>query len=229
MKISRAKTFAALLGLKWVWSWIWHDVTTTSCDACCRSKSQLWRRFLNINVRGARFLLETKMLLVLRLRAAIWTKISPALPKILHTTLTTIFRQLCQTILVQLKKIMAFTARCIPRLTASIRFAFRPRSLLQTRSFSVCSRCRTDGVFRELTEMRTRVPFIEAFKKHQEEAIKSQPMSTVKVERDLNPKTMSDSYTRIVSHVTVSRGRSRELMQVDIASRSRPMASGLVY
>ncbi|KAE9375593.1 Thioesterase/thiol ester dehydrase-isomerase [Stipitochalara longipes BDJ] len=46
--------------------------------------------------------------------------------------------------------------------------------------------------------MRTRVPFIEAFKKQQNEPNTPRPTSTDKVERDLNPKTMSDSYTRII-------------------------------
>jgi acyl-coenzyme A thioesterase 9 len=50
--------------------------------------------------------------------------------------------------------------------------------------------------------MRTRVPFIEAFKKQQNETNESRLEATAKVERDLSPKTMSDSYTRIVSHVT---------------------------
>jgi acyl-coenzyme A thioesterase 9 len=50
--------------------------------------------------------------------------------------------------------------------------------------------------------MRTRVPFIEAFKKQQNETNESRPEATAKVERDLSPKTMSDSYTSIVSHVT---------------------------
>jgi acyl-coenzyme A thioesterase 9 len=52
--------------------------------------------------------------------------------------------------------------------------------------------------------MRTRVPFIEAFKKQQDETSKSPPVSTEKVERDLTPKTMSDSYTKIVGHVIKS-------------------------
>jgi acyl-coenzyme A thioesterase 9 len=58
-------------------------------------------------------------------------------------------------------------------------------------------------VYRELTAMRTRTPFIEAFRK-QKEGKGSPPISTDKVQRDLSPKTMSDSYTRVVcpSHMT---------------------------
>lgn len=99
---------------------------------------------------------------------------------------------------------MASKARYLPRLTTSIRDALRPQFHQQTRVFSACSRCRTDGVFRELTEMRTRVPFIEAFKKQQDETSKSPPVPAEKVERDLAPKTMSDSYTKIVGHVIIS-------------------------
>ena len=50
--------------------------------------------------------------------------------------------------------------------------------------------------------MRTRTPFIEAFKTQQNEKHKAQPASTEKVEIDSTPKTMSDSHTKIVGHVT---------------------------
>lgn len=46
--------------------------------------------------------------------------------------------------------------------------------------------------------MRTRVPFIEAFRNQQNGTTKSQATSTKKVERDLTPKTMSDSYTKVI-------------------------------
>ena len=125
---------------------------------------------------------------------------------------------------------MANKVKDLPRLTLpSIRRARRPQLPVQSRAFSACSRCRTDGVFRELTEMRTRVPFIEAFKKQQSETTKSRPVSAEKVERDLTPKTMSDSYTRIVSCVTHPQWAGKELNEIDITSGSRSMASGLVY
>jgi acyl-coenzyme A thioesterase 9 len=73
-------------------------------------------------------------------------------------------------------------------------------------------------VYRELTAMRTRVPFIEAFKNQQKETKKPQPTSTDKVERDMSPKTMSDSYTRIVNHVTSLKHGGMELMKIDIAA-----------
>jgi acyl-coenzyme A thioesterase 9 len=49
--------------------------------------------------------------------------------------------------------------------------------------------------------MRTRIPFIEAFRKQQENAHTLKPESTEKVERDLSPKSMSHSYHRVVGHV----------------------------
>lgn len=49
--------------------------------------------------------------------------------------------------------------------------------------------------------MRTSTPFIEAFKKQRDEKTKTQPVSTDKVERDLSPKTMQDSHTKVVSHM----------------------------
>lgn len=60
---------------------------------------------------------------------------------------------------------------------------------------------RTDGVFRELTAQRTQIPWIEAFRKKQQEghqgpdqgAQQSSPQ-----ERDLSPKKMKDSYYSVV-------------------------------
>lgn len=68
----------------------------------------------------------------------------------------------------------------------------------QIRCFSACTRFGTDGVYRELTAMRTRTPFIEAFRKQQDEKDNAPSVSVEKVERDLTPKPVSDSYTRIV-------------------------------
>ena len=107
---------------------------------------------------------------------------------------------------VQLAIIMASKVRSIPRLILPrIRSALHPQLPGRSRPFSACSRCRTDGVYRELTAMRTRVPFIEAFRNQQNGTTKAQPTSTEKVERDLTPKTMSDSYTKVVSHVIQSK------------------------
>jgi hypothetical protein len=125
---------------------------------------------------------------------------------------------------------MASKVRYVPRLRfMSVWGALRSSSHLQTRSFSACSRCRTDGVYGELSAMRTRTPFIEAFRKQQNGTGNSKPVSTETVERDLSPKTMSDSYTSVVSHVTLSSRRVGGLMREDIASSTRSMASGLIY
>jgi acyl-coenzyme A thioesterase 9 len=48
--------------------------------------------------------------------------------------------------------------------------------------------------------MRTRTPFIEAFRKQQVNKL-AKPVSTDIVERDLSPKSMSDSYHKVVCHI----------------------------
>jgi len=68
------------------------------------------------------------------------------------------------------------------------------------------SRC-TDGVYSDLTAMRTRTPFIEAFRKEQEcksSADASTPAHGPAPDKapSLSPKSMSDSYHRVASHVT---------------------------
>jgi len=75
------------------------------------------------------------------------------------------------------------------------------------RYFSVSSPCRTDGVYSELTAMRTRTPFIEALRKEQERKSSAQSASPAHESRpepapSLLPKSMSDSYHRVVGHVT---------------------------
>src|ERR1039457_6187499 len=86
---------------------------------------------------------------------------------------------------------------------------YKPRALLhpklklqtRTRNFSACSCYRTDGVYQELTAMRTRTPFIEAFRKQQDEKNKKVHVPAEQMHRDLMPRTMADSYHRVVSHV----------------------------
>jgi hypothetical protein len=92
------------------------------------------------------------------------------------------------------------TSRLIPRPRLILRSSPFIRSI---RSFSASSRWRTDGVYQELTAMRTRTPFIEAFREQQKGLVKA-PISTENVERDLSPKSMSDSYHRVVGskHMT---------------------------
>lgn len=89
------------------------------------------------------------------------------------------------------------------RLRGCLRAASRPVQRRRLRCFSATAATRTDGVFSELTAMRTRIPFIEAFKKQQEEkkAGGPEPQSTDKPQRDLSPKTMADSHHQVVSHV----------------------------
>ncbi|KAL8979995.1 MAG: hypothetical protein Q9205_004809 [Flavoplaca limonia] len=59
----------------------------------------------------------------------------------------------------------------------------------------------TDGVFKELTEMRVRTPWIEALRKKEEEGIDPTQRSNnpaTPSNRDLTPKRMLDSYHRVV-------------------------------
>lgn len=70
----------------------------------------------------------------------------------------------------------------------------------QLRCFSAASKFYTDGVYQGLTAMRTRTPFIEAFRKQQENKV-AKPVSTDDVERDLSPKSMSDSHHKVVCHM----------------------------
>lgn len=90
--------------------------------------------------------------------------------------------------------------------TSSLRASFSQKK----RAFSAGPRCSTDGVYSELTAMRTRTPFIEAFKRQQDQAKENVATSEAgvsegekigekKIERDLSPKTMADSYHRVVS------------------------------
>jgi len=60
----------------------------------------------------------------------------------------------------------------------------------------------TDGVFSGLTDHRDRIPWIEAFKEQQREQAgkgsSSGNNAHQKVERDMTPKKMSDSYHRVI-------------------------------
>ncbi|KAL8733351.1 MAG: hypothetical protein Q9166_002175 [cf. Caloplaca sp. 2 TL-2023] len=71
----------------------------------------------------------------------------------------------------------------------------------KTRQLHVSPRRLTDGVFKELTEMRVRTPWIEALRKKEEEGIDPTQRSSTPAtpaDRDLAPKRMSDSYHRVV-------------------------------
>ena len=75
----------------------------------------------------------------------------------------------------------------------------------QHRCFTQTPRCGTDGVYRELTAMRTSIPFIDAFKAQQlrkegkapEQKEDEKPLEPV----DTTPKRMSDSFHRVVSQL----------------------------
>jgi hypothetical protein len=75
------------------------------------------------------------------------------------------------------------------------------------RYFSPSTPPRTDGVYSELTAMRTRTPFIEAFRKEQERKSSADAPApahgpTPDKVLSLSLKSMSDSYHRVASHVT---------------------------
>ncbi|ETN40252.1 uncharacterized protein HMPREF1541_04528 [Cyphellophora europaea CBS 101466] len=57
---------------------------------------------------------------------------------------------------------------------------------------------KTDGVYKELTEMRVRTPWIEALRKSKETGNQSSAAPQDPPEPDLTPKKMSDSYVRVV-------------------------------
>ncbi|KAH8687813.1 hypothetical protein BGZ60DRAFT_522455 [Tricladium varicosporioides] len=85
-------------------------------------------------------------------------------------------------------------------LSRSVTAAIRPIEPFRFRAFSAYTRCCTDGVYQELTAMRTRTPFIEAFKKQQDPQGRKDaaPVPSEKVERDVSPKFMSESYHKVI-------------------------------
>ncbi|KAL8629360.1 hypothetical protein Q9189_004933 [Teloschistes chrysophthalmus] len=73
--------------------------------------------------------------------------------------------------------------------------------IISARRLHVSPIKQTDGVFKELTEMRVRTPWIEALRKKQEEGIDPTKKSSTPAtpsDRDLAPKKMSDSFHRVV-------------------------------
>ena len=70
-----------------------------------------------------------------------------------------------------------------------------------SRAFHSSPAPRTDGVFRELTSMRVKKPWVEAFRQQQSEGKKpTEPSgkSEVPKDRELTPKHMDDSYHSVV-------------------------------
>jgi acyl-coenzyme A thioesterase 9 len=91
-----------------------------------------------------------------------------------------------------------------PLLHASSRCQVRPIRRIYDctgRSFHVSACSKTDGVFAALSEMRTKTPWVEAFRQKQredEQGSKAGRQDNVPEERDLTPKKMSDSHHSVV-------------------------------
>jgi hypothetical protein len=72
---------------------------------------------------------------------------------------------------------------------------------LSRRQFTACATRSTDGVFRALTENRVRTPWIEALRKQREDGTdptKASGKPETPSDRDLSPRSMSDSYHSVV-------------------------------
>ena len=71
----------------------------------------------------------------------------------------------------------------------------RSRALRRFHATPICS---TDGVYRELTNMRVATPWVEALRKQREEGPNPTKTLNTPTDRDLKPKKMSDSFHRVV-------------------------------
>jgi hypothetical protein len=72
---------------------------------------------------------------------------------------------------------------------------------LSRRQFTACATRSTDGVFRALTENRVRTPWVEALRKQREDGTdptKASGKPETPPDRDLSPRSMSDSYHSVV-------------------------------
>ena len=72
---------------------------------------------------------------------------------------------------------------------------------LSRRQFTASATRSTDGVFRALTENRVRTPWIEALRKQREDGTdptKASGKPETPPDRDLSPRSMSDSYHSVV-------------------------------
>lgn len=101
--------------------------------------------------------------------------------------------------------------RCLLRRMAFARFspkAFRasepPAKLLagilnrSNRTFLTCPIWQTDGVYRDLTNMRVRTPWIQALRESKKEAATMPGKPAKPASRDLKAKRMADSFHRVV-------------------------------
>ena len=98
------------------------------------------------------------------------------------------------------------------------------------RQLHVTPAYRTDGVYRDLTNMRVRTPWVEALRKQRADGIdptKKSDTPATPANRDLRPKRMSDSFHRVVRTYQLSKNAT-ELIDVEIGDSfgARPMASG---
>lgn len=89
----------------------------------------------------------------------------------------------------------------MPHLLQALRKSGAPAVVVPLRSralrrFHATPVCSTDGVYRELTNMRVATPWVEALRKQREE--KPDPVINTPPDRDLKPKKMSDSFHRVV-------------------------------
>lgn len=92
-------------------------------------------------------------------------------------------------------------ARCLSRAKPSV-----PRVPRRYQPFSISHRTQTDGVFRALTNERVEVPWVEAFRRQQTQGKEPQQESgtpQTPADRDLSPRTMSDSYHSVVCIVNI--------------------------
>lgn len=102
---------------------------------------------------------------------------------------------------ISLLEIMGKIIKILPRITQSTRNTVSIKRSA-TRSFSSATTCYTDGVYKELTAMRTRIPFIDAFRKQQQDKTNTIPiLAEIVAKRDPSPKSMADSFHRVVSHI----------------------------
>ncbi|KAL3423114.1 hypothetical protein PVAG01_04861 [Phlyctema vagabunda] len=91
---------------------------------------------------------------------------------------------------------MAKRLRSLPRCLSDLSAATQP--LRQRRLFSNSPTSQIDGVYSELTAMRTQTPFIEAFKKQQDAKNETSKPVPAQTKIDNSPKTMSQSYHKVI-------------------------------
>ncbi|KFY00243.1 hypothetical protein V490_01426 [Pseudogymnoascus sp. VKM F-3557] len=115
----------------------------------------------------------------------------------MFTALSDLIRSL-GSISLSVSDVMATKLRSLP-LQAAVRTATRSASR-QQRHFASTPKCLTDGVYGELTAMRTRTPFIEAFRKQQEGDQSKATDAPVgeKARIDTTPKRMSESFHKVI-------------------------------